>query len=320
MSTTNLGVFIHWQAFKDALFEAHQLQPDAELLFDAIKEYGAIQLARVYANWQDPNLRKDRDTLQKLGAEVIQSEISTSVHITADLVYICQRQKQLGTLILITAGADFLPLNTFLPRLGKTVKFIGIEATMQDVLQHAPSNSLIYDRDIASISRHQVNSADNTALESNLENAYAWIEDLLRQVRSQGMTPSNLESVMVHLYGFDIQGLGISFEQLLQQMVADKRIVLQEREGKQYAILANAAQKPVISSTPQQPKELQVFLQLVQRAGRPVALNKILHIMAERHNIQTGKDFRAQLGEAQKQGLLRLAKNKKDNQWYVAPS
>lgn len=322
MSIKNIALFIDWQDFKQHLFDAHQLQPDVALLFDAVGEYGKIQMARVYANWQDPNMRKDREILQKLNATMIHSDISTSVQMAADVVNVCHRQGHLGTIILVSSGSAFLPLNHLLPKLGKIIKFIGIEANMSDVLEQAPANVLIYDRDIASVSRNRLHTEASGSMDSNLENAYAWVEDLLRQVRTQGMTPSNLESVMVHLYGFNIDDLNMSFQDLLQKMVDEGRIVIQKRDGKDYALLANAAQKPAITSTPQPSSQdkMQTFIALLEKVGRPVPLSRAMQVLAKQINSPVGTEFRNEVAQAQKQGRVRLAKNKNDNQWYVAAS
>lgn len=320
MSVKNIALFIDWHDFKQRLFDAHQMQPDAELLFDAVGEYGKIQMARAYADWQDPNLRKDRDVFQKLKTYMVQSDSSTSVQIAADVVNLCYRQAHVGTIILVSSGSAFLPLNHLLPKLGKVVKFIGIEADMGDVLEQAPASTLIYDRDIASVSRNRLHTEGSTSMDSNLENAYAWVEDLLRQVRTQGMTPTNLESVMVHLYGFNIDDLNMSFQDLLKQMVDEGRIVLQQRDGKDYAILANAAKKPIITSTPQpsQQDKMKTFIAILEKVGRPVPLTKAMQVLSKQINSPVGAEFRNEVAQAQKQGLVRLAKNKNDNQWYVA--
>lgn len=357
--TEGVALFVDWESFKWQMQHAHDTPPDVALLIDAADEYGTRGAARAYANWKAEPMKEDASAFQKKGVRALHvpgrvadddtpPQNSADVRLAAEAVDLCHTQPHLSTFVLVSGDGDLIHTANILKSHGRRVVIIGLVGTVDTLLSQAADDIIYYDRDLASLAGEETSAVPaGMGDDTNVQTAYSWVEDLLRQAKGKGLSLAQLEHVLVHLYHFNPESLGTTFKDFIKQMQQAGRVKIAKVDGKLVAKLPAGqaaapeadeaaapppeakkpeAKKPQAKpqAKPQTPPQAEVaqeirwVLELLQGTSKPQPLNSIIKTLREQHDFKPDKSFQAKIKEAQQQKLLRMVKNKKDNQWYIA--
>ena len=347
-SKANLALFLDWEGFCKALNEHYKAEPDIDVLFDAVAEYGTLSVARAYANWQLEAFKPQSQELKKHSVKSInvphdnQKRSSSSVKLALDALSLALKQPQINTFLLLSGDNSLVPLAHTLKHLGRQIVLVGLEPEMDLRISQQVTNSLLlYDRDIVSITSSAVE--DGFSIEesgSPLEKAFSGIENLLRQAKSKGMSLRQLEFVMQHLYDFQAQqALNMTFKDIMSEMAKTGRAKLFSKGSDVFAISPNFSED-IDTEESLEPKgdtldevnqslnipdqegvmseEMQIFLAIIKELEKPKKLTEILKILKRRHNLTVGKSFRDELYKVQKAGYLTLRKSRLSKDMLVS--
>ncbi len=102
--------------------------PSVESILDFAKEYGLVKYQNIYSNWSTEN-KALKMSLYSLGFELIIVPMSKSnscdLKIAADIANDIYSDNMITDVILITGDKDFIPIITWLKKIGKNVVLIG---------------------------------------------------------------------------------------------------------------------------------------------------------------------------------------------------
>ena len=335
-----IALFADWESLKQGLQEKHKVDADIPLLLDAIEEFGQLGIARAYADWTREPLRADALLFDKrriktvhVGASEEHSRTANSanVRLAAEAVDLSHRHNQLQTFVLISGDSDLSYVADVLKRNQRRVVYVGLVGRVSSEMGQAVDEVMYYDQDLVSLTAKESDSAPpRMSGKVDFATACSWAEDLLRQSKGQGLSLSQLEHVMRHLYAFNPKDLELSFNDFIKKMQQEGRLKLNKVNDKLHVFLPgnqasakSAAKKqasqPAVDSNPavaQQSQELQWLIAIVRAAPKPLPFQHVAQELKQRHNVTVDKALQAKIAAAQKQQLVKMMKNK-DNQWYI---
>ncbi len=343
-SETNVAFFLDWEGFSKVLEKHYKAKPDTVVLFDAVAEYGSLSIARAYANWHSETFKLQAKVLKKHGVQSVnvphdnKGRSSSSVKLALDALSLAYKQSQINTFLLLSGDNSLIPLAHTLKQLKRQVIMIGLEPEMDLRISQQVANSLlIYDRDIVSLEIKKELSLES---DSPLEEAFSGIENLLRQAKSKGMSLTQLEFVMQHLYDFQPQQtLDTPFKDVMSQMAKAGKVKLFSKGNDVFAVSPNFASSIKTEQAPESKadtlpethesfdfaeqeglmsEEMLVFLKVVGEQEKPKKLSEVLKILKRRHNLTVGKAFRDELDRIEKAGYLTLKKARLGKEIFVS--
>ncbi len=349
-SAEGVALFVDWESFKWQMQHTHDTPPDVALLIDAADEYGTRGAARAYGNWKAEPMKEEAKAFQKKGVRALNvpgratddntpPQNSADVRLAAEAIDLCHTQPHLTTFVLVSGDGDLIHTANILKSHGRKVVIIGLVGTVDTLLSQTADDIIYYDRDLAALTGEASSSVPTGAGDdTNAQTAYSWVEDLLRQAKGDGLSLAQLEHVLVHLYHFNPQSLDTTFKDFIKQMQQAGRVKITKVDGKLRAKLPSAqaaapeddeaAASEAPTPPPQTaqaqapkrdvPQEIQWVLEILKGSNKPQPLNNVIKTLRQQHDFKPDKSFQTKIKQAQQKKLLKMAKNKKNNQWYIA--
>ncbi|HZU12727.1 MAG TPA: NYN domain-containing protein [Chloroflexota bacterium] len=223
---SDAALFIDWDNLKVGLKQLGG-QPNISSLLDAVSRRGRVVVARAYADWQQRLNAFDPPNLYAAGIEPVYVPVRTQggkivknsadVKLAVDCIDLLNTAPHLKVFVLVSGDADLVHLVNFLRARGKKVVVIGVSGTVSSALTENVDDLLMYDVDIEPIRQPEAagsqprkpKPASDTA---KLEEAYAQLEDLLRNRSNRVGSLLSWIGIQLARRGFDYRALG--FERL----------------------------------------------------------------------------------------------------------
>lgn len=341
MARGGVAIFVDWMNFKRQLEAQHHVQPDITKILTALERLGPRIVARAYADWTNSYCQADGLALHKHGIEAIHVDMpddedgnsiggsvsnSANVRLAAETVDLCHTRGELTVFVLISGDEELTHVANVIKRNRRRVVVVRVSDIGANALSDSADETLYYDRDIAGLLQADDGDLPPTVDRAGLEDAFGWAEDLLKQAKSKGLSLANLEHVMLHLYNFNPGSFDLTFQDFMTQMQQAGRVHISQEGQTAVAKLpaggakprpaAAAAAKPPVTSSGIAP-EIDWVIDILRETGKPQALNNVVKELKNRHDFKASGDFRNKVGAAQKKGLLKLGKNKANDQWYL---
>jgi len=341
MAKGGVAIFADWTNFKQRLEAEHHVQPDIAKLLAALDRLGPRVVARAYADWTNNLFQADGLSLHKHGIEAIHVDVPddeashiANVRLAAEAVDLCHTRGELTVFVLISDDEELTHVANVIKRNRRRVVVVRASDVGANALSDSADDTLYYDRDIAGLLQSEGGDLPPTADRAGLEDAFGWAEELLKQAKSKGLSLANLEHVMLHLYNFNPGSFDITFQDFMTQMQQAGRVQISQEGQTAVAKLPDGAVKPrsAPASVPAAytsadatsapaasgiAQEIDWVIAILREKGKPQPLNNVVKELRTRHNFKAGSEFRGQVGAAQKKGLLKLGKNKSNDQWYL---
>lgn len=334
MARGGVAIFADWTHFKQQLESKYHTEPDINKLLTALERLGPRIVARAYADWTDNLFQADGLALHKHGIEAIHVDVpegeasnSANVRLAAETVDLCHTRGELTVFVLISDDEELTHVVNVIKRNRRRVIVVRISDVGASALSDSADDTLYYDRDIAGLLQANDGDLPPTVDRAGLADAFGWAEELLKQAKSKGLSLANLEHVMLHLYNFNPGSFDLTFQDFMTQMQQAGRVHISQEGQTAVAKLPAAGVKPRPASAAAPAaapaaasgigQEIDWVIAILREKGKPQALNNVVKELRNRHNFKAGSDFRGKVGAAQKKGLLKLGKNKANDQWYL---
>lgn len=273
-----------------------------------------------------------------------------NVRLAAETVDLCHTRGELTVFVIISGDEELTHVANVIKRNRRRVVVVRVSDVGANALSDSADETLYYDRDIAGLLQSDDGGLPPTADRAGLADAFGWAEELLKQAKSKGLSLANLEHVMLHLYNFNPSSFDLTFQDFMTQMQQAGRVEISQEGQTAVAKLpaggvkprpapaASPAASPATSTNPNQAanqaanqatnqaasatangigQEINWVIAILREKGKPQALNNVVKELRTRHNFKASSDFRSKVGAAQKKGLLKLGKNKANDQWYL---
>jgi uncharacterized LabA/DUF88 family protein len=273
-----------------------------------------------------------------------------NVRLAAETVDLCHTRGELTVFVIISGDEELTHVANVIKRNRRRVVVVRVSDVGANALSDSADETLYYDRDIAGLLQGDDGDLPPTVDRAGLTDAFGWAEELLKQAKSKGLSLANLEHVMLHLYNFNPGSFDLTFQDFMAQMQQAGRVEISQEGQTAVAKLPAGGVKPrpapaaspaastatsaAASATAKQAanktsnkasnatasgiaQEIDWVIAILREKGKPQALNNVVKELRARHNFKAGGDFRSKVGAAQKKGLLKLGKNKANDQWYL---
>lgn len=328
MARGGVAIFADWTHFKQQLESQYHTEPDINKLLTALERLGPRIVARAYADWTDSLFQADGLALHKHGIEAIHVDMpedeggnSANVRLAAETVDLCHTRGELTVFVIISDDEELTHVANVIKRNRRRVVVVRVSDVGANALSDSADDTLYYDRDIAGLLQADDGDLPPTMDRAGLEDAFGWAEELLKQAKSKGLSLANLEHVMLHLYNFNPGSFDLTFQDFMTQMQQAGRVQISQEGQTAVAKLPPSGAKPRPVAAPSAAsgisQEIDWVIAILREKGKPQALNNVVKELRARHNFKAGGDFRSKVGAAQKKGLLKLGKNKANDQWYL---
>lgn len=220
------ALFIDWDNLKVGLKQLGG-QPNISSLLDAVSRRGRVVVARAYADWQQRLNAFDPPNLYTAGIEPVYVPVRThggkimknsaDVKLAVDCIDLLNTAPHLKVFVLVSGDADLVHLVNFLRARGKRVVVIGVSGTVSAALTENVDDLLMYDVDIEPIRQPETaaqpaRKPKPAAEAASLDEAYALLEDLLRNRTNRVGSLLSWIGIQLSRRGFDYRALG--FERL----------------------------------------------------------------------------------------------------------
>jgi uncharacterized LabA/DUF88 family protein len=334
MARGGVAIFADWTNFKQKLEAQYHTEPDISKVLAALERLGPRIVARAYADWTSNLFQADGLALHKHGVEAIHVDMpdeeashSANVRLAAETVDLCHTRGELTVFVLISDDEELTYVANVIKRNRRRVVVVRVSDIGANALSDSADETIYYDRDIAGLLQSDDGDLPPTVDRAGLEDAFGWAEELLKQAKSKGLSQANLEHVMLHLYNFNPGSFDLTFQDFMTKMQQAGRVLISQEGQTAVAKLPTGGAKPrpapAAAATHAAPaasgigQEIDWVIAILREKGKPQALNHVVKELRTRHNFKAGGDFRSKVGTAQKKGLLKLGKNKTNDQWYL---
>ncbi|HEX8919123.1 MAG TPA: NYN domain-containing protein [Chloroflexota bacterium] len=228
------ALFIDWDNLKAGVKSLGR-QPNMSSLLDAVRHRGRVVIARAYADWQQKVHTFDPPNLYAAGIEPVYVPVrvqggailknSADVKLAVDCIDYANTAPHLKVFFLVSGDSDLVHLVNFLRARGKRVVVISVSQSLSPTLSENVDELLLYDVDIepikqpeAPLSKRGRASAESHSSESQLEDAFNSLRDLLRNRSNRAGSLFSWIGIQLGRKGVDHRALGFErFKDFMQE-------------------------------------------------------------------------------------------------------